>query len=181
MYTVVLMMALQGGAEVPDFGRRCQCSGCSCYCSRCSGCHGCCGGRCHGCRGSCRGCRGGGGCYGCHGCRGCRGCYGCSGCCGGTAPARSAMSSNQTQSIIVVNLPADARLTIDGQPTSSSSATRSFVTPPLEPGPTYGYSLSAEITRNGRRTILTQQVTFAAGEEKRVSFEFPSLTSAPNR
>ena len=42
MYSVVMMMALTGGAEAPDFGHRSSCSscsGCSCYISSCSGCH----------------------------------------------------------------------------------------------------------------------------------------------
>lgn len=93
MYSVVLMMAISGGAEAPEFGgcRGCNgCSGCFASCSGCSGCHGCHGGlfrgRCHGCNG-CNGCTSSCCAGSCHGCNGCHGglfrrrCHGCSGCC----------------------------------------------------------------------------------------------------
>ncbi len=109
MYSIVLMMALSGGAEAPAFGHH-DCSGCHASChSSCSGCHG--GGLFHrgghGCHSSCSGyhgchssCHGGHGCHtshschsschGCHGgglfhknrCHGCNGCHGYSNCCG---------------------------------------------------------------------------------------------------
>jgi uncharacterized protein (TIGR03000 family) len=65
MYSVVVLMALQGSVDVPDFGRRGGCGGCY------GGCYG--GGR-HGHRHGCSGCYGGGygGCYG----GGYGGCYG---------------------------------------------------------------------------------------------------------
>jgi uncharacterized protein (TIGR03000 family) len=65
MYSLVLMMALTGGGEVPAFGHGC-CGGGHHH----HGCHGCCGGSSYGC------CGGGG--YGC-----CGGSYGGYGCCGG--------------------------------------------------------------------------------------------------
>src|SRR5581483_6517612 len=94
MYGIVLMAAMAGGVEAPEFGRR----GCSCSCSSCYSCSGCwsscsscysscsCKGtrvkrsRCHGCS-SCHGCYSScHGCYSsCHGCySSCHGCY--SGC-----------------------------------------------------------------------------------------------------
>ena len=93
MYSVVLMMALTSGGDVPAWGH--GCSGCYGCCGCCGGCYGGChGGRMHGCHG-CHGCGGGchgghhrhgcfgcsGGCYGCMGCSG--GCFGCMGCSGG--------------------------------------------------------------------------------------------------
>jgi uncharacterized protein (TIGR03000 family) len=110
MYSVVLMMAMTTGGDVPAAGFTSCYGGCGggffnglrahkeCKgCNGCFGCHGCngCGGLfskhgCHGCTG-CNGC--GGlfsklgckGCHGCHGCTGCNGCHGCHGCngCGG--------------------------------------------------------------------------------------------------
>ena len=50
MYSVVLLMALSGGGDVPAFGHHDGCSGCTGYvscsgcCGGCSGCSGCCGG-----------------------------------------------------------------------------------------------------------------------------------------
>src|SRR5947209_164949 len=51
MYSVVLLMALSGGAETPALGHRGGCDGCSGY----SGCNG---GGCHGCDHGCHGGRG---------------------------------------------------------------------------------------------------------------------------
>ena len=89
MYSVVLLMALSGGAETPAA----DCAGC--YGGGCYGGYGCNGGGCHGgglfshgCRGGglfSHGCRGGGlfshGCHGGSGCNGggCHGGYGCNG------------------------------------------------------------------------------------------------------
>ena len=77
MYSMVLMVALSGGAEVPDFGRG------GCYGGGWGGCYGgCYGGGCYGygCWGGCYGLYGtgcGGSCYGGYGCWGSGyGCYG---------------------------------------------------------------------------------------------------------
>ncbi len=101
MYSVVMMMALSGGADVPALGHRrggcCGCEGsCSGYSSGCNGCDGCHGGRRHRRHGhDCCGCHGGNSCSGCHGydmcgchgmmagCYGGMGCYGSMGCYGG--------------------------------------------------------------------------------------------------
>jgi len=199
MYSVVLMMALSGGAEVPEFGCRCNggCSGASCH--GCRGGHGCrgCNGGCHGCRGGhgCRGCNGchGGRCHGrCHGCNG--GCSGYTACCGTAVVVSPCACSGGTvivpekkkdmpkkkktapevdaPAVIQVSLPADARLTVDGNATTSTSENRTFVTPALPQGETFQYTLRAEIVRDGRTVVETQVVTVRGGEETRVPFNF---------
>jgi len=73
---------------------------------------------------------------------------------------------------LVVTLPVDAKLTIDGKATSNdngNSINRLFITPPLEVGWDYQYTLRAEILRDGQRRILTQDVTVRPGEQTRVS------------
>lgn len=165
MYSVVMMMALGGTGEVPDFGRRCSCS-CSGYCSGyCSGCYG---GR----RARCCGCCGGYYYTTCHGG------YGCSGCAGRPVmpyqkgeklPPPKKGEGNETSASLIVTLPAVAKLTIDGRPTKATSENRSFVTPPLEPGWNYQYQLRAEIVRDGSTRVLSQNVRVRAGEETRVS------------
>ncbi len=74
---------------------------------------------------------------------------------------------------VVVSLPPDARLMIGGNPTRSSSGERTFVTPPLEPGKTYFYSLKAELDRNGKKETASQNVEVRAGQKSRVTVEFP--------
>jgi uncharacterized protein (TIGR03000 family) len=70
---------------------------------------------------------------------------------------------------LVVHLPANARLTIDGDPTRATSATRWFVTPPLEPGKTYHYDLKAEVVRDGKQFTETRRVAVRAGQVSAVA------------
>lgn len=206
MYSVVLMMALSSGSEMPAFGRGCGCRGCS----GCSGCSGCYGGR--GCRGGYGGCHGGyGGCYG-GGYGGCcsggyggyGGCYGgcggyagmaysagCSGCYGGSmvapgmappapapAPKPSGEARLEAPATLVVNLPAGATLMIDDSPTSSNSTSRVFQTPPLQAGYDYYYTLKAEAMQDGKPVQVTNRVTVRAGEITSVRLEFPLASVA---
>jgi uncharacterized protein (TIGR03000 family) len=207
MYSVVLMMAMSGGAEAPEFGGR-GCNGCAgggCH-GVASGCHGGCRGGlfhrdrgCHGCSGSachggsgCHGCRGGlfGGrrCHGGNGCHGgCVGSVGCTGGCGGvimppagdpkTMPKGGEPKTKTTGEIpatIIVSLPADAKLTFDGNVTNSTSARRTFTTPALDVNGEYVYTLRAEIVREGRSIVETQQVTVRGGQTSEVPFNFTS-------
>jgi len=195
MYSVVLLMALSGSAETPAAYR---CNGCDC-----GGCYGCRGGGgrrfgCRGCTGcdcgGCSGCRGGffrrSGCRGCNGgysCNGGYGCYGCSGCYGPAAapvtpvkPAERMPAPKQREearsaapATIVVSLPADATLRVDDYTTVSKSASRVFVSPTLDAGKEYYYTLTGEIQRDGKPVVATKQISIRAGEETRVVLEFP--------
>jgi uncharacterized protein (TIGR03000 family) len=202
MYSIVLMMALSSGADTPagvSHGhtayRGRDCYGCHCYgCYGCSGCYGChCygGGRRHHHRGNgcyCYGCYGYG-CY-CHGCYG-YACYGCSGCHGGCyyggdhgapppakggeqlkTPPKAVGSESAAPATVVVMLPGEAKLSIDGAATTSTSTRRVFVTPSLEPGQAYHYTLTGELVRAGQTVTATKQVEVRAGQETQVSLDF---------
>ncbi len=80
--------------------------------------------------------------------------------------------------VLVVNLPADAKLTISEQPTVSTLSQRIFETPVLEPGKEYTYTLKAEVVRDGRVESTTHEVTVRAGDEKTVSLRIPVATTA---
>lgn len=234
MYSVVLMMALSGGAEAPDFGGR-GCNGCSsschgcnggCFggglfhrsgCSSCNGCSSSCHSSCNGCHGgglfgglfgkkrcsgcssscngcsschsSCNGCHGGfrlfrgHGCNGCHSsCNGCSvACTGCTG--GGTTtettpdPKKKEMPKGKEEvsapATIVVTLPAGAKLTVDGNVTTSTAAVRTFVTPAIETGSDYVYTLRAEV----EGAVETQTVTVRGGQTTNVSFSNAAVAS----
>lgn len=187
MYSIVLMMAMSTGAEAPALcGGRCHgCHGCT---AACHGCHSRCHARCSGCN-ACHGCHGGllrRRCHGCHGCHGCCGVVACH--CTGAAPAAPAKempkkegkseASLPTPATLVVSLPAEAKLSIDDIQTRSASAQRVFATPALEAGKEYTYTLTAEIVREGQKVTASKQVVVRAGEETRVSIEFPVATVA---
>jgi uncharacterized protein (TIGR03000 family) len=79
---------------------------------------------------------------------------------------------------IVVNLPAEAKLSVDGTATAKTSATREFVTPPLQNGKTYVYTMKAEVVRDGEAQVVSKEVTVRPGQTTNVSFDFPVTTAA---
>jgi uncharacterized protein (TIGR03000 family) len=199
MYSAVLLMALSGApADVPAWGCR-GCHGCwggggchGCWGGRSWGCYGGCSG--WGCYGGCSG-------WGCYGGYSGGGCYGSYGCGGGYVYAGSRVGYYtsvtpyapvgvvyqpavgqplslsgarpvQAPATLIVSLPADAKLTVDNTPTKESASPRRFVTPPLDQGKTYYYTLKGEIIRDGETLTATKRVTFRAGEEASVSLEF---------
>src|SRR5262249_28300593 len=164
----------------------CGCSCCGCYSCGCHGCCGCCG--CHGRRSHCGCC--GCHCYGCYGCYSCCGCWGyaCCGCWGGYGGGgvRSAGRGGKkrgapgkedggamlpAQATIVVSLPADAKLMVDGSATKSTAATRVFTSPALERDQDYFYNLTAEMVRDGQTLTASKRVLVRAGGESRVTIE----------
>jgi uncharacterized protein (TIGR03000 family) len=78
---------------------------------------------------------------------------------------------------IIVNLPADARLTVDGTVTKSTSATRVFTSPALKVGQEYHYNLKAEVVQDGKTVTLARRVAVRAGNETSVSL-FPETSLA---
>ncbi|HEY1859896.1 MAG TPA: TIGR03000 domain-containing protein [Gemmataceae bacterium] len=221
MYSVVLLMAISGGAEAPaglfhhghgGCSGYAGCDGCaggagcagSAY-TGCAGGAGCTGGGCHGgghhflgghggCHGGGGGCHGGGGLFhhgrsrGCHGGGGCQGvaysgcyggCYGGAGCTGGvvvpaptTGPKEMPKPGDKPKeetsllapATIIVSMPADAKLTIDDAATTSMGAVRTFVSPTLNSGVEYHYTLRTEIAGKS----IAKQITVRAGEETRI-------------
>jgi uncharacterized protein (TIGR03000 family) len=65
---------------------------------------------------------------------------------------------------IVVNLPQDARLLVDGNPTKQTGASRTFVSPPLQAGIDYSYNLTVEVVRDGKTMSRTKSVPIRAGQ-----------------
>ncbi len=84
-------------------------------------------------------------------------------------PKKGAVSAPAT---IIVSLPADARLIVDGAPTNSVAERRTLVTPELDFGTTYVYTMRAEVVRDGRTQAQTQEVTVRGGETSTVQFQF---------
>jgi uncharacterized protein (TIGR03000 family) len=78
----------------------------------------------------------------------------------------------------VVNCPADATLTIDGQATMSTSATRRFISPELPAGKDFSYTLQAEIMRDGEKLTVTEQVNVRAGQQTMVSLPMSKFSVA---
>lgn len=79
-----------------------------------------------------------------------------------------------------MTLPADAKLSIDGRPTVSTSESRLFESPGLPPGKTFHYVLKATAVRDGKTETVTKQVAVRAGEDTRVKIEIPEPAVARN-
>ncbi len=78
---------------------------------------------------------------------------------------------------IVVSLPADAKLSIDDAATTSTSETRTFVSPELPAGLDFSYTLKAEFQHEGKPVVVTKLVGVRAGLETRVTMGTADLTS----
>jgi uncharacterized protein (TIGR03000 family) len=93
----------------------------------------------------------------------------------GYAPTYAAVTNKAT---VVVTLPADAKLTIDGTPTTVTSARRVFQSPALTVGQDYVYTLKAEVVRDGKPVEVAKTVTVRANQETAVDLQFPAATVA---
>jgi uncharacterized protein (TIGR03000 family) len=69
---------------------------------------------------------------------------------------------------LVVSVPANAKVSIDGEATRSTAATRTFVSPPLQQGKKYHYTLQVEYSDN---VTLTRTVPVYAGGVIRLNLE----------
>jgi len=74
---------------------------------------------------------------------------------------------------IVVDLPADAKLLIDNEPTSTTGTSRVFVSPTLNPGREYHYTLKAEIVKDGKAVKVEKVIAVQAGEITSASLTLP--------
>jgi uncharacterized protein (TIGR03000 family) len=74
---------------------------------------------------------------------------------------------------IIVTLPDDATLMVDDTPTRSTTSRRIFVSPPLEPGKMFHYTLKAEAMRDGKPVTTSQRVEVRAGGLTRVDLSLP--------
>ena len=77
----------------------------------------------------------------------------------------AAARADEAPAVIHVTLPADAKLTIDGDATKATSADRTFVTPPLDSGKDFHYTLKAEFIRNGNEVTVHRRITVRAGQQ----------------
>lgn len=140
MYSVVLMMALTTGGDA-SMSRH----------------HG------GGCCGAVASCGAPAPCATCGGCAAAP--AGCASCAGGACAYAQPTTGAAT---IVVSLPADAKLTFDGEATASSSSQRVFVSPSLPAGQEYHYTLQAEVVVDGKAVTVSKTVAVRAGEESHV-------------
>jgi uncharacterized protein (TIGR03000 family) len=74
---------------------------------------------------------------------------------------------------VTVVVPADAEVLFDGEATTLTGGTRTFISPPLEAGKKYRYEITAKWTANGEKVEQTRKVPVTAGARVRVDFLTP--------
>jgi uncharacterized protein (TIGR03000 family) len=87
-------------------------------------------------------------------------------------------SSTSNRATIIVHVPANSKLIVDGKATNSTSDTRRFYSPPLEPGKNYHYDFKAVVERNGKPAEITRRVEVRAGESHEISLSPPDTEEA---
>lgn len=71
--------------------------------------------------------------------------------------------------VLVVRVPAKAKVLVDGAPTQQTGEVRRFASPPLEPGPSYTYTVAAVLEPNNYTKITrTRKVSVKPGQETEV-------------
>lgn len=81
---------------------------------------------------------------------------------------------------LVITLPADAVLTLDGATTKSTGALRTFATPPLPAGEEFMYTLKATWKQDGKDRAVERKVKVTAGTQVEVDLN-PDELSAEER
>ena len=78
--------------------------------------------------------------------------------------------TERATSAVTVSLPPNSRLTVDGIDTRMTGGKRTFKTPEMPKGQSVSYEFRAQIERNGKMTVLTEKVSFKAGEPIAIDF-----------
>lgn len=76
---------------------------------------------------------------------------------------------------LIVRLPADTQLTIDGESMQNGGSVREIESPPLKPGQTYTYTVVGQVVRDGRIVTARKEVDVRADEVTEVALDLPAL------
>jgi len=82
---------------------------------------------------------------------------------------------------VVVSVPGDAKLVFNGELTKSRSSERRFVSPPLQKGFSYSYTVEATVIRDGTPRTITRTVDVVSGQTSRLTFTFAEAPSVASR
>ncbi len=97
-----------------------------------------------------------------------------------SAPAPAAedsTSANSSSVYFTVSVPADAKVMINGKETTTTGASRTYVSRGLEAGRSYKYEIRAEAVRDGKTVADTQTVVVRAGDRQNLSFALNEQSS----
>jgi uncharacterized protein (TIGR03000 family) len=87
----------------------------------------------------------------------------------GMSVASSAIPGDEVQ--IVVSVPSDAKVLVNGNPTTSTGATRRFVSRDLNPSESYRFEIQATYTVDGKEVTQSRTVIARAGGTEQIAFD----------
>ena len=87
-------------------------------------------------------------------------------------PAGEETSIRKADGLLAVEVPADAKIFVNGQATRSTGEHREFVSRDLELGYNYAYEVRAEVIRDGQTIEQTKKIDLRAGKRAEVAFNF---------
>jgi uncharacterized protein (TIGR03000 family) len=98
----------------------------------------------------------------------------------GNSYGRSFVSPNVISEVdnrvrIHLQVPANARVTFDGEKTAQTGSSRDFITPPLPSGKEFSYAVRAEWTENGQKMESTRSIMIHAGDRVSLDLSKPTL------
>lgn len=82
------------------------------------------------------------------------------------------------QATVIVTLPADARLYVDGQLMTLTGTVRTFRAPGLRPNAKYTYTIRVEMERNGKKVEDSKTVEIQPGQTTQVLFTEPTTPTS---
>jgi len=90
------------------------------------------------------------------------------------APAAGApmTSIRRTEGLLTVSVPADAKIFVNGQATSSTGEVRQYVSRDLASGMSYAYEVRAEVVRDGQTLEQVKTIDLRAGATNALAFDF---------
>ena len=91
---------------------------------------------------------------------------------GGAAAEEVTYRIDASSVLFTVNVPADAKVFINGNETKSSGARRTYVSRGLEADQRYKYEVKAEIQRDGKTVSDTKVVLVSGGDRTPIRFNF---------
>lgn len=86
-------------------------------------------------------------------------------------------ANRRADGLLMVDVPADAKIFVNGSTTTSTGASRQFVSRDLQSGFNYTYEVKAEVVRDGKTVEQVKTINLRAGQTANVAFDFEAAQS----
>ena len=94
-------------------------------------------------------------------------------------PGKNAFDVSPDVGYLIVDVPADAKVFVNGHATTSTGEHRQYVSHGLEAGMRYEYQVRVEIVRDGKPVSETKTVQLSAGSQADVAFDISGKSPVP--